>query len=158
MNEYAEICLERDVLLIKMIERNKQLIDANEEIDQLEIDCIRLQQEINCLRMEPCQLPACEKNQRDIEKMKLSHPTSEWIKDRDAWKVKADELARDLAVAKLEILGLRGGAEFFKAQAGKLAETMTRALNDDLQQCSPSCEVDFSDVEAAIKEYHKECK
>lgn len=138
MNEYAEVCAERDRLKV--------------EVKEAHMDCIRLQQEINCLRMEPCQLPACEKNQRDIEKMKLSQPTSEWIKDRDAWKAKADELARDLAVAKLEILGLRGGAEFFKAKAKKLVLVLI-SIRDNMRDISV-----FRECQEALSEYDKECK
>ena len=29
------------------------------ELSEAHVDCIRLQQEINCMRMEPCQLPKC---------------------------------------------------------------------------------------------------
>lgn len=35
------------------------------ELAEAHDDCIRLQQEINCLRMEPCQLPACAKARKE---------------------------------------------------------------------------------------------
>lgn len=41
-----------------------------EERDALRVDCMRLQQEINCLRMEPCQLPHCVKD-RDALRAEL---------------------------------------------------------------------------------------
>ena len=37
--------------------------ELESERDTLKADCIRLQQEINCLRMEPCQLPKCVQEQ-----------------------------------------------------------------------------------------------
>lgn len=35
--------------------------ETQKVVEQLQADCVRLQQEINCLRMEPCQLTKCEK-------------------------------------------------------------------------------------------------
>jgi hypothetical protein len=56
-------------------------------IKDLEEDCIRLQQEINCLRMEPCQLPHC-------------------VKERDEYKrlLKATEEILEVANKKCDVL------------------------------------------------------
>ena len=47
------------------------------------IECIRLQQEINCLRMEPCQLDHCVKDRAKI--IALLREAREWIDPSPAW-------------------------------------------------------------------------
>lgn len=45
--------------IISQLEAERDKLKA--ELAKAHNDCIQLQQEINCLRMEPCQLPHCEK-------------------------------------------------------------------------------------------------
>lgn len=45
------------------------------ELEEAHVDCIRLQQEINCLRMEPCQLPKCDAQAKDIERLRIALDT-----------------------------------------------------------------------------------
>jgi hypothetical protein len=40
-----------------------------QKIMRLQEDCIRLQQEINCLRMEPCLLPKCVEARAEVERL-----------------------------------------------------------------------------------------
>lgn len=44
-------------------------LDCPESTFGLKVDCINLQQEINCLRMEPCQLPRCVALKARAERM-----------------------------------------------------------------------------------------
>lgn len=80
------------------------------EQDSLKVAIIELQQEINCLRMEPCQLPACVKD-RDRLRAELAF-AKEWkelgtekgrlidkiFSDRDKWREMAGKLAESARV------------------------------------------------------------
>ncbi len=69
-------------------------------ICELEAKCVELQQEINCLRMEPCQLPKCvaeiDKLKAELENIPSWFRNHQVIADRDLWKSKAEKLAEAL--------------------------------------------------------------
>ena len=88
MSEYAtsddvKACL---YTLEQAFKRNLDEVSAerdalNVELQEAHVDCIRLQQEINCLRMDPCQLPHC-------------------VKERDRYKSLCAKLAGALGLSR----------------------------------------------------------
>ena len=78
------------------------------EVDEAHVDCIRLQQEINCLRMKPCQLPDCVEVR---ERFSISGDESNklYLKvadERDRLKAELGEADEALAAAQAEGGGL----------------------------------------------------
>jgi hypothetical protein len=100
--------MERVIKFGSMVEvqfRNKSRAEGyaaaiEEAAKAVENDCIGFQQEINCLRMEPCQLPHCveEKDalKAALELMRSAHSTkcfSEWLTLADG----AREIFKEMA-------------------------------------------------------------
>ena len=67
-----KLCQAMDKLKGQMNERDCKhgQLARSCEICEARMDCIRLQQEINCLRMEPCQLPECVKTRAELAKVR----------------------------------------------------------------------------------------
>lgn len=106
------------------------------EIDALKEDCIRLQQEINCLRMDPCQLPYCvgerDKLKAELEAYKgyetwdhdgMQEQLEDYKADRDRWKALAGKMAEAL-IKKIELHD--------SVKPKKLDEALAWRSNDEL--------------------------
>lgn len=76
------------------------------EVEEAHADCIRLQQEINMLRMEPCQLPTCVKTRAEVESWDNEYSVSaiaygRVAKECDAWKAKAERMEQAIQVLEV---------------------------------------------------------
>lgn len=89
------------------------------ELSEAHADCIRLQQEINCLRMEPCQLPKCVELQ-------------EWAKrvegPANAPHEPTTTMNRRIRIMGLERENIRLEAQL--AASNAKVERLTKALNE----------------------------
>lgn len=91
----------------------EQIKALQAQLEKERVDCIRLQQEINCLRMEPCQLQHCLEQRADwnkreaelrVELDSLTKESSRWYDgwaqaqaDRDAWRQIASKMQEALS-------------------------------------------------------------
>jgi len=53
------------------VQKDNENMVLRGDLEEAHVDCIRLQQEVNCLRMEPCQLPKCVEMQKEFEECKV---------------------------------------------------------------------------------------
>jgi hypothetical protein len=89
-------------LACELAKREKLVIQVESQRDSLTQDCQRLQQEINCLRMEPCQLPKCVELQRELDKVITTLGT-----ERDTFGKIETELAMENGKLQREVERLK---------------------------------------------------
>jgi seryl-tRNA synthetase len=99
------------------------------DLREAHADCIRLQQEINCLRMEPYQLPKCvalatEMSRLKSEALNDAKNLATVCEERDHWRTVAKDNAKMIA-----FLGEKLDAETKRMEGWRtLAEKMKKRL------------------------------